>query len=97
MLHLGLLAFHESWRNFFRKLAMIASHEVHTYKGIFGSHVSQVLLRTKRVCALYGAKPQFLSCSATIGNPGEFVSTLINDKVHNSANPMPLLKGILFS
>jgi DEAD/DEAH box helicase domain-containing protein len=82
MLHLGLLAFHESWRNFFRKLAIIVLDEVHTYKGIFGSHVSQVLLRTKRVCGLYGAKPQFFSCSATIGNPGEFVSTLINDKVH---------------
>ena len=97
MLHLGLLAFHESWRNFFRKLAIIVLDEVHTYKGIFGSHVSQVLLRTKRVCGLYGAKPQFFSCSATIGNPGEFVSTLINDKVHViDKSGAPLLKGILF-
>ncbi len=81
MLHLGLLAFHETWRNFFKKLAMVVLDEVHTYKGIFGSHVAQVLLRTKRVCGLYGNKPQFISCSATIGNPGDFVSTLINDDV----------------
>lgn len=81
MLHLGLLAFHNSWRNFFKKLSIIVLDEVHTYKGIFGSHVSQVLLRTKRVCGLYGNRPQFITCSATIGNPGKFVSTLINDDV----------------
>ncbi len=81
MLHLGLLAFHDSWRNFFKNLSLIVLDEVHTYKGIFGSHVSQVLSRTKRICGLYGKRPQFVSCSATIGNPGKFVSTLINDDV----------------
>ncbi|MGC8660535.1 MAG: Zn-binding domain-containing protein, partial [Desulfomonilaceae bacterium] len=81
MLHLGLLAFHETWRNFFKALSIIVLDEVHTYKGIFGSHVAQVLARTKRVCGLYGNRPQFITCSATIGNPESFVSTLINDRV----------------
>jgi DEAD/DEAH box helicase domain-containing protein len=81
MLHLGLLAFHDSWRHFFRKLSLIVLDEVHTYKGIFGSHVAQVLLRLKRICASYGNQPTFVSCSATIGNPEQFVSTLIGDEV----------------
>ncbi|MFH0957576.1 MAG: DEAD/DEAH box helicase [Pseudomonadota bacterium] len=81
MLHLGLLAFHESWRNFFSKLSLIVLDEVHTYKGIFGSHVAQVLLRLKRICESYGNEPTFVSCSATIGNPEQFVSTLISDEV----------------
>ncbi|MGC8604786.1 MAG: Zn-binding domain-containing protein, partial [Desulfomonilaceae bacterium] len=66
---------------FFKKLSLIVLDEVHTYKGIFGSHVSQVLMRTKRVCKLYGNRPQFVSCSATIGNPGKFVSILIDEEV----------------
>ncbi len=93
MLHLGLLAFHDTWRDFFKRLSLIVLDEVHTYKGIFGSHVSQVLLRTKRVCGLYGNRPQFVSCSATIGNPGKFVSTLIDEDVSvvdKSGAPNPL-------
>ena len=81
MLHLGLLAFHDLWMRFFRKLSLIVLDEVHTYKGIFGSHVAQVLLRVKRICRSYGNEPTFVSCSATIGNPGQFVSTLISDEV----------------
>lgn len=77
MLHLGLLAFHDIWKDFFSHLSFIVLDEVHTYKGIFGSHISQVLLRTLRVCAHYGASPQFIACSGTVANPGVFVSRLI--------------------
>ncbi|MGO9569204.1 MAG: DEAD/DEAH box helicase [Desulfomonilaceae bacterium] len=77
MLHLGLLAFHDIWRDFFSHLCFIVLDEVHTYKGIFGSHIAQVLLRTLRVCARYGARPQFIACSGTVANPGSFVSRLI--------------------
>jgi DEAD/DEAH box helicase domain-containing protein len=81
MLHVGLLAYHDTWREFFRNLAYVVLDEVHTYKGIFGSHISQVLLRMLRVCALHGARPQFVACSATIANPGTFVSRLIAQDV----------------
>ncbi|MCA1961040.1 MAG: DEAD/DEAH box helicase [Desulfomonile sp.] len=77
MLHLGLLAFHDSWKDFFANLSYIVLDEVHTYKGIFGSHISQVLLRVRRVCNEYGAQPRFFASSATIANPGTFVSRLI--------------------
>jgi DEAD/DEAH box helicase domain-containing protein len=77
MLHLGLLAFHETWKEFFGNLSHVVLDEVHTYKGIFGSHISQVILRMLRVCDIYRASPQFIACSATISNPGSLVSRLI--------------------
>jgi len=80
MLHLGLLAFHDSWKEFLANLSYIVLDEVHTYKGIFGSHISQVLLRTRRVCNEYGARPRFFASSATIANPGAFVSRLIGEE-----------------
>lgn len=81
MLHLGLLAFHDTWKSFFANLTYVVLDEVHAYKGIFGSNIAQVLLRTRRVCALHGAKPRFITCSATVTNPGEFVSRLIGEEV----------------
>ncbi len=81
MLHVGFLAYHDSWRRFFGRLSFVILDEVHTYKGIFGSHISQVLLRIKRVCAKHGSRPQFIACSATVANPEPFVSTLIGEKV----------------
>jgi DEAD/DEAH box helicase domain-containing protein len=76
MLHLGLLAFHETWKEFFGNLTHIVLDEVHTYKGIFGSHISQVLLRVLRVCRLYGSNPLFFTCSATIANPAVLMKRL---------------------
>jgi DEAD/DEAH box helicase domain-containing protein len=81
MLHLSMLAFHDSWRELFSNLAYIVLDEVHTYKGIFGSHISQVLLRIRRICLTHGSWPQFFACSATIANPGDFVSTLVGQDV----------------
>lgn len=80
MLHMGLLAYHDTWKELFANLAYIVLDEVHTYKGIFGSHISQVLLRTLRVCGIHGATPRFIACSATIANPGPFVANLIGQE-----------------
>ncbi len=81
MLHVSLLAYHDSWKDFFANLCYIVLDEVHTYKGIFGSHISQVMLRTLRVCDSYGSSPLFIACSATVANPGTFVSKLIGRDV----------------
>ncbi len=76
MLHLGILPHHESWSRFLRHLRYVVVDEAHVYRGIFGSHVANVLRRLRRLCALYGASPQFICCSATIANPGELIERL---------------------
>jgi DEAD/DEAH box helicase domain-containing protein len=76
MLHLGFLPFHQQWENFFRNLRLVVIDEVHTYRGIFGSHVVQVLRRLQRVCQLYGSQPRYILLSATIANAGDFASRL---------------------
>jgi DEAD/DEAH box helicase domain-containing protein len=82
MLHLGLLAYHDKWREFFSHLSHVVLDEVHTYKGIFGSHVSQVIGRLLRVCGQYGRNPQFTACSATVANPGYLVNRLTGRDFH---------------
>ncbi|MFP3998538.1 MAG: DEAD/DEAH box helicase [Desulfobacterales bacterium] len=76
MLHLTILAHHEKWVEFLCNLEFVVIDEVHTYRGILGSHMAQVLRRFRRVCALYGAAPVFVFSSATIGNPGALSSAL---------------------
>ena len=76
MLHLGLMPYHDSWVEFFGKLKFVVVDEVHTYRGIMGSHMAQVLRRLRRICAHYGASPQFLFSSATIAKPDEFIRKL---------------------
>jgi DEAD/DEAH box helicase domain-containing protein len=71
MLHLALNAFHTKWEEFFRNLKFVVIDEIHTYRGVFGSHVAQVLRRMRRICRYYGSHPQFILSSATIANPGE--------------------------
>ncbi|MFI5320070.1 MAG: DEAD/DEAH box helicase, partial [Myxococcota bacterium] len=71
MLHLGLLPHHMSWERFFRGLSLVVVDELHSYRGIFGSHVAQVLRRLDRVCAFHGSRPRFVCASATVANPGE--------------------------
>ena len=78
MLHLGFLPYHDAWIDFFKNLRYVVIDEVHTYRGIFGSHMAQVLRRLRRVCAHYGSDPQFLLLSATIAEPAEFVNKLTN-------------------
>jgi DEAD/DEAH box helicase domain-containing protein len=76
MLHMGLMPYHASWSGFFAHLKFVVIDEVHTYRGIMGSHMAQVLRRLKRICAHYGSHPQFLLSSATIAKPDIFVKML---------------------
>ncbi len=76
MVHLSLLPFHEQWKEFLENLRFVVLDELHTYKGIFGSHIVQVLRRLRRLCQLHGSNPQFITLSATIANPGEFAEAL---------------------
>ncbi len=76
MLHMGILAYHDGWAEFFKNLKYVVVDEAHSYRGIFGSHVAHVLRRLRRICKLYGANPQFITCSATLGNPEEFLTQL---------------------
>jgi DEAD/DEAH box helicase domain-containing protein len=81
MLHTGILPHHTNWDDFFRNLKFIVIDEMHTYRGVFGSHVANVLRRLKRVANFYGAHPQFILTSATIGNPQELAERLIESPV----------------
>jgi DEAD/DEAH box helicase domain-containing protein len=77
MIHLALNPFHKKWENFFRNLKYVIVDEIHTYRGVFGSNVSHVFRRLRRICDYWGSSPQFIACSATIANPKELAETLI--------------------
>jgi DEAD/DEAH box helicase domain-containing protein len=81
MLHQGILPHHTKWAQFFENLEYVVIDEIHTYRGVFGSHLANVLRRLKRVCAFYGATPKFILCSATIGNPKEHAEAVIEAPV----------------
>ncbi len=81
MLHTGILPHHTRWTRLFENLRYIVVDELHTYRGVFGSHLCNVLRRLQRIARFYGSKPQFICCSATIANPGELASRLIEDNV----------------
>jgi len=76
MLHAGILPSHASWERFFRGLSLVAIDELHSYRGVFGSHVAQVLRRLLRVARFHGREPQVVAASATIGNAGELATGL---------------------
>ena len=86
MLHTGILPHHSNWSDFFSSLKFIVIDEAHTYRGVFGSHVANVIRRLKRVAEFYGAKPQFILASATIGNPKELAEKLIEEPVELIGN-----------
>jgi len=77
MLHLGILPNHQSWSRLFRNLKYVVIDETHIYRGVFGSHVANVLRRLRRLCAAYGSSPQFICCSATIANPQEHAQNIV--------------------
>ena len=81
MLHTGILPHHTKWMRLFENLRYIVLDELHTYRGVFGSHLANVLRRLRRVAQFYGSNPQFICCSATIANPGELASQLIEGEV----------------
>ena len=90
MFHRGILAYHQSWETLLRNLSFVILDEVHTYRGIFGSHLNQVIRRLKRLCQLYGSSPRFILLSATISNPKVFGERLIEERlevVRSSGTP----------
>ena len=81
MLHMGVLPYHAKWAEYFANLQYIVIDEMHTYRGVFGSHVANVLRRLKRITRFYGTSPQFILTSATIANPIELAKWLTEEKV----------------
>ncbi len=77
MLHAGILPHHTIWIKLFENLKFVVIDEIHHYRGVFGSHLANVLRRLKRICAFYGSSPRFICCSATIANPRDLAEKLI--------------------
>ncbi len=81
MLHQGILPHHTKWAQFFESLRYVVIDEMHTYRGVFGSHVANVIRRLMRVCRFYGSEPLFILASATLANPRELAEALIGAPV----------------
>jgi DEAD/DEAH box helicase domain-containing protein len=81
MLHAAILPHHTKWVKLFENLKYVVIDEVHAYRGVFGSHVANVIRRLKRICRFYGSSPQFICASATIDNPREHAERLIGETV----------------
>jgi len=81
MLHSGILPHHTKWTRLFENLRYVVIDELHTYRGVFGSHVANVIRRLQRICRFYGSDPVFICCSATIANAAELASTLVAREV----------------
>lgn len=81
MLHTGILPHHTRWIKLFENLKYVVIDEVHHYRGVFGSHLANVIRRLKRICKFYGSNPQFVCCSATIANPSELARKVIEEEV----------------
>lgn len=91
MLHSGILPHHTKWVKLFENLKYIVIDEIHTYRGVFGSNLANVLRRLMRLCEFYGSHPQFILCSATIANPQELAQTLTGRDItliDNNGAPM---------
>lgn len=81
MLHAGILPHHTIWMRLFENLKYVVIDEIHQYRGVFGSHLTNLIRRLKRLCAFYGSHPQYICCSATIANPEELAEKLIEEPV----------------
>ena len=81
MLHQGIMPHHTKWIKLFENLRYVVIDEVHHYRGVFGSHLANIIRRLKRICKFYGSDPQFICCSATIGNPKELTEKILEEKV----------------
>ena len=79
MLHSGILPHHTNWARYFENLRYIVIDELHYYRGVYGSHLANLLRRLARICEFYGSKPQFICCSATIANPRELAEALTGE------------------
>lgn len=90
MLHAGILPHHTKWIKLFENLEYVVIDEIHHYRGIFGSHLANVIKRLRRICKFYGSNPQFICCSATIANPVELAKKITGDDislVDNNGSP----------
>jgi len=81
MLHAGILPHHTKWIKLFENLKYVVIDEVHQYRGVFGSHLANVIKRLLRICRFYGSSPQFVCCSATIANPADLAGRIIGRPV----------------
>jgi DEAD/DEAH box helicase domain-containing protein len=100
MLHTGILPNHPKWIKFFSNLKYIVIDEAHAYRGVFGSHAANVFRRLRRIASFYGAKPQFILCSATIANPAELAASLTGqgvELVDNNGAPRGEKRVILYN
>jgi DEAD/DEAH box helicase domain-containing protein len=79
MMHAGILPNHPKWIKFLSNLEFVVVDEIHTYRGVFGSHMTNLVRRIKRICAHYGSTPKFICCSATIGNPLDLAKGIIEE------------------
>jgi len=86
MLHAGILPNHARWNRFFTHLKYVVLDEVHAYRGVFGSHVANVMRRLARICRHYGSDPTFICCSATIANPKEHAERITGREMHLVTN-----------
>jgi len=82
MLHAGILPHHTRWAKLFENLRYVVIDELHYYRGVYGSHLANLLRRLKRICEFYGSKPVFICCSATIANPRELAEALTESPFH---------------
>jgi len=100
MLHQGILPQHARWNRFFTHLQYIVIDEVHAYRGVFGSHLANVLRRLRRICRHYGANPQIICCSATIANPREHAERITGQPmtlVDNDGSPRGSKQFVLWN
>ncbi|MDD2561873.1 MAG: DEAD/DEAH box helicase [Eubacteriales bacterium] len=100
MLHSNILPHHTKWVKLFENLRYIVIDEIHSYRGIFGANLANVLRRLLRLCDFYGSKPQFILCSATIKNPGELAEKLIGravDVVDDNGSPAGVRHVIFYN
>ena len=100
MLHQGVLPHHARWNRFFTHLKYVVIDEVHAYRGVFGSHLANVLRRLGRVCRHYGSSPQFICCSATINNPREHAQNITGQDmalVTNDGSPRGPKRFVLWN
>ncbi len=91
MLHTGILPYHGRWANFLKRLQFVVIDELHVYRGIFGSHLAQIIRRLVRMCTYYGSNPTFVFASATIGEPAALATELCGKPVtciSNDGSPL---------
>ncbi|MGQ9696873.1 MAG: DEAD/DEAH box helicase [Armatimonadota bacterium] len=100
MLHQGILPHHARWHRFFTHLRYVVIDELHAYRGIFGSHLANVMRRLQRICAYCGSAPQYVTCSATIANPKEHAEKILGQPVvviDNDGSPKGLKWFVLWN